>query len=366
VKKLLALAIVALVLGLAACSQETEPATKVTSTSATLHGDLSWNDKQRSLDWRWTWSEDGGSTWDRTAWNAVPRCSNNACSAHVTKDVTGLRPDSHYIFRLVSRTTDGRVYYGDSNGLGSHDPPYEYDSFDTPPAANGYPSLAEIDFDGDFDPGGELVGGRGGWQQNVVGTDYPGEANIVTNRVAQGSYAGKFTATGSSRSRAELAKFATQSDPEVAYEFLTYVPSNAPFIGSIIQHKQGGTAGSCYNGGVSIRDVDTRARLELVVVPDCDNGDETEIRYDLGTFPRDQWFAIKVHEKFANNGSLQAWVDTDGPGPKGYVQRLPTTPEDTVGDPSVGIKFRMGLYGSPPQGTAVWADGFHLDCISRC
>jgi hypothetical protein len=353
------------VLGLAACNQETEPATNVTSTSATLHGDVIWNDKQQSMDWRWTWSKDGGSTWDRTVWYAVPPCSSNRCSAHVTKDVTGLRPDSHYIFRLVSRTTDGHVF-GDSNGLGSHDPPYEYDSFDTPPAANGYPSLAEIDYDGDFDPGGHLVGGPGGWQHNVVGTDYPGEASIVMNRVAQGRYAAKFTATGSSRSRAELAKFEGQPNPEVAYEFLTYVPSSAPFIGSIMQHKMGGGGSSCYNGGLSIRDAYVHPHLELVAVGDCDNGDETKIRYDLGTFPRDQWFAIKVHEKFANNGSVQAWVDTDGPGPKGYVQRLPTTPEDTVADLSVGIKFRLGLYGDPPQGTAFWADGFHLDCISRC
>jgi Polysaccharide lyase len=366
VKKLLALAIVAVVLGLAACSHETQRATNVTPTSATLHGDLTWNDKQRSMDWRWAWSGDGGRSWERTAWKDVPRCSNDTCSAQPTHHVTGLRPDSRYILRLAVRTTDGRVYYGDSNGLGSNDPPYEYDSFNTPPTANGYPSLAEIDYDGDFDPAGQLVGGRGGWQQNVVGTDYPGNATIVTNRVAEGNYAGKFTATGSGRSRAELAKFETRSNPEVTYEFLTYVPSSAPFIGSITQHKMGGDGGSCYNGGLSIREADLRPHLELVAVGDCDNGDETEIRYDLGTFPRDQWFATKVHEKFANNGSVRAWVDTDGPGRNGYVQRLPTTPEDTVGDPTVGVKFRMGLYGDPPQGTSVWADGFHLDCISRC
>jgi hypothetical protein len=366
VRKLLALALAALVLGLAACSQETEPATDVTPTSATLHGDLTWNDKQRSMDWRWAWSEDGGRSWDRTAWRNVPRCSNDTCSAHVTKHVTGLRPDSRYIFRLVSRTTGGHVFYGDSNGLGSQDPPYEYDSFHTPPAAKGYPSLAEIDYDGDFDPAGRLVGGPGGWQQNVVGTDHPGEASIATNRVAEGNYAGRFTATGSGRSRAELARFESRANPEVTYEFLTYVPSSAPFIGSITQHKMGGAGGSCYNGGLSIRDARLRPHLELVAVGDCDNGDETEIRYDLGTFPRDQWFATKVHEKFANSGSVRAWVDTDGPGPNGYVQRLPTTPEDTVADPNVGVKFRLGLYGDPPQGTSVWADGFHLDCISRC
>lgn len=365
-KKLLAVAVVPLVLGLGACSQETEPATNVTSTSATLHGEMTWTDKQRSMDWRWTWSKDGGATWERTDWHGVPPCPNDPCSAHPTKEVTGLSPDSHYIFRLATRTTGGHVFYEDSNGLGSHDPPYEYDSFDTAPEANAYPSLAEIDYDGDFDPGGQLVGGPGGWQHNVVGTDYPGEASIVTNRVAQGSYAAKFTATGSSRSRAELAKFGGQSNPEVAYEFLTYVPSSAPYIGAITQHKQGGSGGSCYNGGVSISDRFQPAHVELTAVSTCSGGDETKIRYDLGAFPRDQWFATKVHEKFANNGSVQAWVDADGPGPNGYAQRLPKTPEDTVGDPNVGIKFRMGLYGDPPRGTAVWADGFHLDCISRC
>ena len=186
------------------------------------------------------------------------------------------------------------------------------------------------------------------------------------DRVAQGRYAGKFTATGSERSRAELAKLEGQPNAEVAYELLTYVPSSAPFIGSIIQHKIGGGGSSCYNGGLTIPEAEGRAHLKLVAVGDCNDGSETEVRYDLGSFPRDQWFATKVHEKFSNNGSVQAWVDADGPGPEGYVERLPKTPEDTVGDPRVGVKFRIGLYGDPPPGTAVWADGFHLDCISSC
>ena len=118
------------------------------------------------MDWRWAWSNDGGTSWARSAWHGVPRCPKESCSAHLTKRLTGLEPGSHYIFRLVTRLSNGDLYYGDSNG--SHEPPYEYDSFDTPPARAGYPSLRQIDYDGDFDPGGRLVGGPGGWQQNVI------------------------------------------------------------------------------------------------------------------------------------------------------------------------------------------------------
>lgn len=368
------LAAIAATATLAACTGETEPATDVTATSATLHGDVTWNDNEQSLDWRWTWSKDGGATWGGTAWQAVPPCANDPCSAHVTKTPINLVPDSHYIFRLVARDTQGNVYYGDSNGLGANDPPYEYDSFDTDPLpSDSYPSISPIERDGDFDPGcadgiaqaGAI--GTGCWYERVSGNTAESSITAVTDRVAEGNTAGRFTVPAANDARAELNWFnKTSADPEVEYELLVWFPSGLPHVGYIAQNKFDGAGGSCHNGGLSISDQFSPAHVELVVIGNCVDGNETEIiRYDLGTFPRNQWFAIRVHEKFHDTaGFIQAWIEQDVIGNSGYVEAEPLrTGIDTTSDPGGGVKFRLGRYGDSSGTETIWLDGYRMECI---
>lgn len=136
-------AAIAALLLLAGCSEETNPATNVTSTSATFNGTLTWQNGEGPGEFWWEYSKDNGATWTQTSRSPFGRlgCSDpsGTCSVPVSKNVTGLSPDSHYIFRLAGWTTiNGNqtpTMYGDSNwrGNGDADPPYEYDSFDTPP-----------------------------------------------------------------------------------------------------------------------------------------------------------------------------------------------------------------------------------------
>lgn len=126
----------------AGCSAETNPATDVTPFSATLNGTLTWQNNEGPGEVWWEYSKDNGANWTATAHAAFGKlpCSDSSgtCTAPTSKNITGLTPGSHYIFRLAGWTTlngsaTGTVY-GDSNWRrsGDNDPPYEYDSFDTP------------------------------------------------------------------------------------------------------------------------------------------------------------------------------------------------------------------------------------------
>ncbi len=128
-------------ISIAGCSEETNPATNVTATSARLNGTLTWQNGEGRGEFWWEYSKDNGANWSATAHNAFGTlgCSDpsGTCSLPVSKDIGGLTPSSHYIFRLAGWTTvngnrTGTVY-GDSNWTSSSDPdpPYEYDSFDT-------------------------------------------------------------------------------------------------------------------------------------------------------------------------------------------------------------------------------------------
>jgi hypothetical protein len=132
---------------LAGCSEETNPATNVTATSANLNGTLTWKNGEGPGEIWWEYSDDNAANWTATAHTSYPRlaCSDpsGTCSAPVSKDITGLIPSSHYIFRLAGWTTlNGNrtgTAYGDSNWRSGSDsdPPYEYDSFDTPAVGGG-------------------------------------------------------------------------------------------------------------------------------------------------------------------------------------------------------------------------------------
>ncbi len=85
-------------------------------------------------------------------------------------------------------------------------------------AGAGYPSLAHVDWDGDFDSGCRLVGsGSGAWDVNLTNTDYAGGSTTLKRGMGgQGRCAAKFTNRAShSMVRAELERCCHRRPPPV-------------------------------------------------------------------------------------------------------------------------------------------------------
>ncbi len=218
--------------------------------------------------------------------------------------------------------------------------------------AGGYPSIADAqaDRDGDFDAGCQLFGGESGWHTDNIGSDRPGNGEIVRSLVGQGACAAHLWASGEHRT--EVA-FSQIPNPDVVYEELFYVPAASGHLGFMNQHKQDGSAGGCANGGISNR---SGSELEVTVRASCS---ADNVRYPVGTYPRGRWFAIRVAFRMGNQGQVAFWLDPDGPGPDPYAQRLaPTTADVQTGD-STGVKFRQGSYGD--QTVDFYIDGFRLE-----
>jgi hypothetical protein len=246
------------------------------------------------------------------------------------------------------------------------------------PGGAGYPSLAPVDWDGDFDSGCQLTGsGAGAWDGNETNADYAGSSTTIErSEVGEGQCAAKFMNSASShQTRAELQRSATGADPEFTYEVLMRVPSGQTFPkgASITQTKQepSSSGDACYNGGWQISDGTgaSGGGLELRTVSACTQPVTNGIRtFPVGVLPRDQWFALKVHERFSNDpqtGFVQAWRDADGPGPGGYVEVIPKTHIDN----EVGrrVRLRIGSYRqATDHATTIYMDGVHLDCVSSC
>jgi hypothetical protein len=209
----------------------------------------------------------------------------------------------------------------------------------------GYPSLAHIDWDGDFDPGCRLVGGQGGSDSKVAGTDHPGTVSIERSIVGEGHCAARFsTPAGHGTGRAEVARHNSKPSQTVQFEELLWIPSkanNGPDHGSITQTKM--NSNPCYNGGLTLPK-EHPGHLGYSTVASCSAGSR---KFDLGPFPHNQWIAVKVTEKFADNGYVAVWLDPDGAGPAGYHVVLPRTRADTT-PVNVGVKYRQGLYHTSP------------------
>jgi hypothetical protein len=195
-----------------------------------------------------------------------------------------------------------------------------------------------------------LFGGDGGWQTDNIGSDRPGNGEIVRNPVGQGVCAAHLWASGEHRT--EVA-FSQIPNPDVVYEELFYVPATSGNLGFMNQHKQDGSAGGCANGGISNR---SGSNLEVTVRASCS---ADNVRYPVGTYPRNRWFAIKVGFRMGNEGQVAFWLDPDGLGPAPYQQRLaPTTADVQTGD-ETGVKFRQGSYGD--ESVNFYIDGFRLN-----
>jgi hypothetical protein len=125
---------------LAGCNGNTIPATNVSTNSATLHADVAWLQGDSGYYW-WEYSNDGGATWTESPTPQEgghiqfgPLPSNG--SDTIGRNVTGLTPGSHYIFRLAEDDNGNGIWHADHDGpceyLGVDDPCTNYDAFDTP------------------------------------------------------------------------------------------------------------------------------------------------------------------------------------------------------------------------------------------
>ena len=247
--------------------------------------------------------------------------------------------------------------------------------------AAGYPSLTPANANLGFDPACQLLGGRGGWQENDTGTDYPGRTTIERKVVAQGLCAAKFFGRAGGRTRAELQFGIRSARPVFTYEFLTYIPRGAGYPSNgttLIQTKNPqnpATGRGCYGGGVSFgnhgHDNFSPNGLMLTTVHQCTSHQPYGQRnFQLVRHaPLGRWFAVKVHEKFADNrhGFVEAWYDADGAGPRPYTQVLRRTHGDNLPISSEPyVKIRQGSYRpATNHDTWIYGDGFRLTC-QRC
>lgn len=387
---LAAIAAGAAALALAGCVGDTEPVDQatVTATGATLKAKGSCFAGEEG-EWWFQYRKVGTTAWTPTARTNFGPCPQDVQDVALTKPVSGLKPNTSYEYILAGREKDGAGnwstpwYCGktDDTCREGADPVGPYHNFTT---LDGYPSLTQIDRDGDFDCtppslgcGGQLTGtAEGAFPNTVDGGQWPGHASIVTSPVGEGKYAGKFLAdcTAGEQCRAEISWPEGSPGAEYTWEFLLRVPSSVTFIDHIAigQTKQGGAGSSCYSGGVEIIHDGTfgsSGTLNLATVGECDgSGHESEeFDHSLGSFARGQWVAIKVHEKFAEAGFVEAWVDPDGTGPQPYANQVPLTARDTVADTTIGVKNRAGWYQrANSTSDYILIDGWHMDCITAC
>jgi Carboxypeptidase regulatory-like domain len=135
-RRVLAFVAAAAALAFAGCSGETNPATNVTNTTATLHGTVSCNNGDSGT-WWWEYRR-AGASWTQTAHQAF-NCTSSSGNVPVSKAISGLTPNSHYTFQLASSLNGGATIYADSNGYATTtetDPAATYDAFDTGPDAS--------------------------------------------------------------------------------------------------------------------------------------------------------------------------------------------------------------------------------------
>jgi hypothetical protein len=129
---ILAVLLVAIAIALSACEAYTDPATNVTSASATLRGHVSCEEYDAPGHWWWEYRKNGGP-WQQTAHTPFD-CNSSFTNAPVSKNLTGLTPDSHYDFLIAgySDSDPQTIYHGGHTYFDvTRRPPF--DGFDTDP-----------------------------------------------------------------------------------------------------------------------------------------------------------------------------------------------------------------------------------------
>jgi hypothetical protein len=126
--------LVAIAIALSACEGYTDPPTNVTSASATLRGHVSCEAYDGPIHWWWEYRKDGGP-WQQTPHMSY-NCTSSISNASVSKNLTGLVPDSHYDFVLAGYDDDDpqAIYYGAHTHWDStRRPPFDGLDTDPPP-----------------------------------------------------------------------------------------------------------------------------------------------------------------------------------------------------------------------------------------
>jgi hypothetical protein len=206
-----------IVLVLAGCNGNTTPATNVTKNSATLHADVAWLEGDQGTYW-WEYSKTGGAPWTEVP---IPHTAfgpmGSAGSGSISRNVTGLTPDSHYVYRLAyydPANPPGGTWHADHDGAceypGANDPCTNYDDFDTPP-----------------DP---FAGLPARTNASIVASDYattasPGPWKLITDGFYYGTLSGSDRCGGSAwndTTDVQVNRSATGGDPNPAFDDLVH------------------------------------------------------------------------------------------------------------------------------------------------
>jgi glucose/arabinose dehydrogenase len=125
--------LVALVLS--ACNADTEPATQVTSSSATLRANVDWDDGDDAVYW-FEYRRVGTTTWTRDDVRDPPPLAGSGRAVTIEESVSGLATGETYEYRICgyltgpySAGTAASPICFDSDR--SSDPPHDYDRFTT-------------------------------------------------------------------------------------------------------------------------------------------------------------------------------------------------------------------------------------------
>ena len=125
----------ALTVVLGACSADTEPATQVTSTSATLHATVDWDQGEDVVYW-FEYRRLGTTDWTRATVHDPGRLDSSARGVTLPEQVTGLSPGVTYEYRFCGYETAPNQVGSASNPVcydadRSSDPPDDYDRVTT-------------------------------------------------------------------------------------------------------------------------------------------------------------------------------------------------------------------------------------------
>lgn len=128
--------VAAVVALLAGCTVHTNAATNVTATSATLNGTLTFGSKDQGGQYWFEWSSDNGAHWTPGPTHLLgnQNCHYTGSGTEgnpipIHEDISGLAPDTRYIFRIGGKVCDSAVVYADANWNGQADD--DYDEFTT-------------------------------------------------------------------------------------------------------------------------------------------------------------------------------------------------------------------------------------------
>ena len=119
------------VLALSACDADTEPATQVTSSSATLRASVDWEDGEDVVYW-FEYRRVGASAWTRDDVRDPGRFGGTGRSFVLEESVSGLAPGETYEYRLCGYVTAPYTAGSQANPIcfdsdRSSDPPDDYD-----------------------------------------------------------------------------------------------------------------------------------------------------------------------------------------------------------------------------------------------